>query len=165
MEMETQVAETGCCPRFDPSPWQEKQVDWKDKLFIKDTIKQFFHMPLLGEFGKTVTRMWKKIEDAGAKPDISDFLMLSYDPSPWKAELYMNVTKEVPDAENIKLSGSYLTKVFDGPYSAVPKWIKEMDKYVAGKNRKVKKYYFYFTTCPKCAKVYGHNYSVVFAEI
>jgi len=27
------------------------------------------------------------------------------------------------------------------------------------------KYYFYFTTCPKCAQKYGHNYIVAFAQV
>ena len=77
----------------------------------------------------------------------------------------MAVEKEVPDANNVKLSGTFLTKVFDGPYNAVPKWIKQMDEYVAEKGRKTKKYYFHYTTCPKCAKIYGHNYVVAFAQV
>ena len=127
--MEKQTGEaTQCCPKFDPEPWDDKEIIWKDKLFIRDFVRQFMHMPLPSVFAKTVGRMWQMIQDAGANPDIKDFLMLSYDPSPWKSELYMNVTKEVPNAENIKLSGTYLSKVFDGPYNAVPKWIKEMDR-------------------------------------
>jgi len=156
---------TQCCPKFNPEPWDEKEITWKDKLFVKDSMIQFMHMPLPGAFGKTVGRMWKKIEDAGANPDIKDFIMLAYDPSPWKGELYINATKEVPDAENIRFSGTYLTKVFDGPYNAVPKWIREMERYVTQKGQKVKKYYFYYTTCPKCAEIYGKNYVVVFAEV
>jgi hypothetical protein len=77
----------------------------------------------------------------------------------------MTVTKEIPEAENVKLSGTYLSKVFDGPYNAVPKWIIEMEKYVSSKGEKTKKYFFYFTTCPKCAKKYGHNYSIAFAQV
>lgn len=115
--------------------------------------------------GKVVTRMCKKIEDSGASPPKEEFLMLAYDPSPWKSELYMSVTKEVPGAENVKLSGSFLTKVYDGPYNAVPKWIKDMDAFVASRGKKVLKYYFYYTTCPKCAKKYGHNYCVAFAQV
>ena len=164
--MEKQTGEaTQCCPKFEPEPWDEKEIIWKDKLFIRDSVWQFMHMPLPSVFAKTVGRMWQKIQDAEANPDIKDFLMLAYDPSPWKSELYMYVTKEVPNAENIKLSGNYITKVFDGPYNAVPKWAKEMDRFVSQKGKKVKKYYFYFTTCPKCAKIYGKNYVVVFAEV
>ncbi len=154
-----------CCPKFDPEPWHDKEITWEDKLFVKDTLMQFMHIPLPGTFGKKVGRMWKKIEDAGASPDIKDFIMLAAESSPWKGELYINVIKEVPNAENVKLSGKYITKVFDGSYNAVPKWIKEMDQYANQKGKTVKKYYFYYTTCPKCAKIYGHNYVVAFAEV
>jgi hypothetical protein len=47
----------------------------------------------------------------------------------------------------------------------VPKYIKEADTYLASLGKKAKKYYFYYTTCPKCAKKYGHNYIVAFAEV
>jgi len=154
-----------CCPRFDPGPWQEKELVWKDKLFVKETVPQFMHIPLPGTFGKAVGRMWKKIEDAKARPDTVDFIMLSAESSPWKGEIYITATKEVPEAQNVKLSGTYLTKVFDGPYNDVPKWMREMVPYIAAKGKSAKRWFFYYTTCPKCAKKYGHNYVVAFAEV
>ena len=154
-----------CCPRFDPELWDKKEMSWTDKLFIKDTLPQFMHMPLPGAFQKTVTKMWQKIQAAGAGTDMKDFLMLAYDPSPWKSELYINITKEIPGIENVRLTGHYLTRVFDGPFNSTPKWIKEMNSYVGGQGKSIKKLYFYYTTCPKCAKIYGHNYIVVFAEV
>jgi hypothetical protein len=157
--------DTQCCPKFDPEPWQEKELIWRDKPFIRETVLQFMHIPLPGTFGKAVGRMWKKIEDAQAKPDMNDFIMLAAESSPWKGEIYITTTKEVPNAKNVKLSGTYLTKVFDGPYNDVPKWVKEMTPYIAEKGKSVRKYYFYYTTCPKCAKKYGHNYVVTFAEV
>ncbi|MEI7616558.1 MAG: hydrolase, partial [Actinomycetota bacterium] len=123
------------------------------------------HIPMPGSFGKAVGRMWKKIEKANAKPAEKDQLMLSHELSPWKSELYICVTKEVSGAENVNISGTFMIKVFDGPYNCVPKWIKEMDQYVEDKGKEVKQYYFYYTTCPKCAKKYGHNYVVIFAKI
>lgn len=48
------------------------------------------------------------------------------DRSPWKSELYMTVTKEVPDADNVRLSDTF---------------------------------------CLKCAKAYGKNYVVAFAQV
>jgi hypothetical protein len=154
-----------CCPRFDPEPWQEKELVWEGKSFIRETVPQFMHIPLPGTFGKAVQRMWQKIEDAQAKPDMRDFIMLAAESSPWKGEIYITTTREVPNAENVKFSGTYLTKVFDGSYNEVPKWIKEMTPYVTAKGRSVKKWFFYYTTCPKCAKKYGHNYVVTFAEV
>ena len=154
-----------CCPEFDPEPWHEKEVVWQDKLFVRDSMPEFLHMPLFGVFGRTLGRMLPKIEAAEASPPLEDFIMLARDPSPWRGEIYLNVTKEVPGIENVRLSGTYLTRVFDGPYGAVPKWIKEMERYVKGQDKEVKDYYFYYTTCPKCAKKWGHNYVVVFAEV
>ena len=154
-----------CCPKFDPEPWQEKELIWKDKLFIKETVPQFMQIPLPGTFGKAVGRMWQKIEDARAEPEMKDFIMLSTESSPWKGEVYITTTKEVPNAKNVKFSGTYLTKVFDGPYNDVPKWIKEMTPYVAAKGKSVKKWFFYYTTCPKCAKKYGKNYVAVVAQV
>jgi len=164
--METEINnQTICCPRFDPTLWQERQFTWDNKLFIKDSIPTFLHMPLPLMVGGVMTKLWNKAKNADAAGDIADFICLVYDPSAWKSEFYMSVTKEVPDAENVRLTGTFLTKVFDGPYSAVPKWIKEMDEYLKAKGKQAKKYYFYYTTCPKCAKIYGHNYVVLFAEI
>jgi len=45
--------------------------------------------------------------------------------SPWKSELYFAVSKQVPEAENVPISGTFLSKVFEDPYSAVPEWMKE----------------------------------------
>jgi len=154
-----------CCPRFDPKPWQEKIHQWKDKLFIKDTVPQIFHIPFPPMIGKMMQKQWEKIQKANAAPKTENFLWLSYDPSPWKSEHFIHTTKTVPDAENVKISGTFISKVFDGPFNLAPKWIRQMNKYLASKNKKAKKYYFYYTTCPKCAKKYGHNYVVLFAKI
>jgi hypothetical protein len=163
--MHDTIKEQECCPVFDTAPWENKTHNWVDKLFIKDYLPQFLHMPLPSMMGKVIGRMWKKAQDANAATELKDFLLLSYDPSPWKSELYMNVTKEVPETENVKLSGTFISKVFDGPYNHVPKYIKELDSYLASMNKKAVKYYFYYTTCPKCAKKFGHNYIVAIAEV
>lgn len=158
----TQTKSNICCPKFDPERFQEKTHVWKDKLFLQDEVLEFMHIPL--NMGTVVRRMFGKIESAKAMPDSKDFLMLCYDPSPWKSEIYMTVTKNVPDGKMARLTGSYLSKVYDGPYNAVPNWIKDMDKYVTGKGKTVKKYYFHYTYCPKCSKKYGHNYCIAFAQ-
>lgn len=128
-------------------------------------MRTFFHIPFPPTIAKLMTRMWNKVTAASANPPLEDTLMLAYDPTAFKSEYYVAVTKEVPDAENVILSGTYLSRVFDGPYSGVPKWIKEMDKYVAEQGKSAKKYYVYYTSCPKCAKKYGHNYVVLFAQV
>jgi len=131
-----------CCPEFDIAPWDRKTHVWQDKPFIKESIPVFFHIPWPPMIGRLVSRMWEKSKKADAAPEMTGVLVLSTDPSPWRSEWFMSVTKEVPDAENVKLSGTFITRVFDGPYNAVPKWIKEMDKYLGRRGQESRKILF-----------------------
>ncbi len=154
-----------CCGKFDPSLWDEKSHSWENKLFIRKCIPQILHIPVPGKYGKAVQFLWNQAVTANAQVDQPDFLLLSYDPSPWKSELYMSVKHEVPGADHVKISGSFISKVFQGPYNHVPKYIREFDIYLSRKNKLATRYFFYFATCPVCAKNYGYNYIVAFAEV
>lgn len=154
-------SETGCCPRFNPQPWDEKEITFKDKLFIKDHVKSFLHIPL--NFGKVMVRNMEKIQRAGALPP--EPLMLSDEKSLWGADIYIAVSKQVPGTEMVRISGTFLTKVFEGPYKDAGKWAQQMKNYVTSKAKEIKKMYFFYTTCPKCAEFYGKNYTVILAQI
>ncbi|MBI2909732.1 MAG: hypothetical protein HYX92_19000 [Chloroflexi bacterium] len=154
-------AETGCCPRFNPEPWDEKEIAWQDKLFLKDHVRAFLHIPL--NFGKVMVKDMERIKAADALPP--EPLMLSDDKSLWGSDIYIAVGKEVPGAEMTRISGAFLSKVFEGPYKDVPKWMKAMNAYVAAKGKQPRKLYSFYTTCPKCAKAYGKNYVVMLAEV
>lgn len=97
--------------------------------------------------------------------DEENFIVLSYDPSAWTSEHYFSVNKDIPGLEMVHLTGDYVTKVFEGPYKNAPTWEKEMTAFVKGRGEEVTKTYFFYTTCPKCAKFYGKNYVVAVAEI
>ena len=158
-----QQDKTMCCPPFDPTLWADKEIVWQNKLFIKDKVAAFFHFPL--NMGAVITRMWKKVTDANAQTEMNDWILLSDEVSPWTSIQLMAVTKEVPGAENVSLSGTFLTKVFEGPYKNAPQWYAQMNEYVKEKGYETKKFYFYYTTCPTCAKKYGKNYVVTIAQI
>lgn len=64
-----------------------------------------------------------------------------------------------------RLSGDFITRVFEGPYKNLPKWDKELVEGIAAKGKEVNQSYFFYTTCPKCAKAYGKNYVVGVAAI
>ena len=156
-------SETGCCPLFDPATLEEKELHWEDKLFIKDKVFCLFYMPM--NFGKVVTRLFEKITEADAFTMPDPPLALSDHTSKWSMDLYIEVPKEVPGAENVKLSGDYLCKVYEGPYKDTGKWCDQMKKWVESKGKTIKKYLMYYTCCPKCAKHYGKNYVVIIAEV
>jgi len=154
-------SETGCCKRFDPKPWEEKEISWENKLFLKDQVRSFLHIPI--GFGKAMTKNMEKINKADALS--GDPIMLSDESSAWKSNIYIGVSKDVPDAKMVKISGTFLTKVFEGHYKNIKIWMEEMKDFVKFKDKKMKNLYFYYTTCPSCAKAYGKNYVVLLAEI
>ena len=153
---------TNCCPRFNPEGWDEQELHFKDKLFVKANTKSIFHIPL--NIGSVYPKTFKAIEDAHAQ-NMDQFIVLSHDPSAWRGEHLFSVSKEVPGQEMVKMSGDYLTKVFEGPYTNAPKWEKEMQSFAKRKGKQALKTYFYYTTCPKCAKFYGKNYLVAVTEV
>lgn len=156
-----ETAAKPCCERFDPATWEDRELTWNEKLFVKDRVRSFLHIPL--NFGAVVRRNMALIEAAGAQEEPA--LMLSDENSPWGADLYIAVTKPVPSATPASLSGTFLSKVFEGPYQNVGRWMGEMHAHVAGKGRSLRKLYCYYTTCPKCAKTYGKNYVVLLAQV
>lgn len=154
-------SETGCCKRFDPGPWDEREVAWKDKLFLRDHVTSIFHIPL--NFGQVMERDVERIAAAGALPE--EPLMLSDENSLWGADVYIAVAKDVPGAKMERISGTFLTKVFEGGFGDMGKWVKEMERFVDSRGKKAKKLYFFYTTCPSCAKAYGKNYTVLVARV
>ena len=154
-------SETGCCPRFNPQPWDEKEITFEDRLFLKDRVKSFLHIPL--NFGKVMVKNMQKIQASGALAP--EPLMLSDENSLWGADIYIAVTKEIPGAHMQKISGTFLAKVFEGHYKNAGIWAKQMKDFVKAKGKDLKKLYFFYTTCPKCAKYYGKNYTVLLAQI
>ncbi|KKS90620.1 MAG: hypothetical protein UV67_C0036G0008 [Parcubacteria group bacterium GW2011_GWC1_43_12] len=154
------INETGCCPKFNPKPWQGKEIIWDNKIFVKDRVASFLHIPL--NMGSKIVKNMKLIEAARAKP--AEQLMLCDENSLWGSDIYINVSKEVPGVQMATLSGTFLTKVFEGPYKNAGVWAKEMEGYVKSKGKTIEKLYFCYTTCPACAKAYGKNYVILFAQ-
>jgi hypothetical protein len=161
MDQPYEPSETGCCPRFHPEPWDQKEVTFQDKLFVKDRVRSVFHIPL--NFGRVMVRNMGKIQAAGALPP--EPLLLSDENSLWGADIYIAVSQDVPGAQMARISGTFLTRVFEGPYANVHRWVQEMKTYVASKQKEIQKLYFFYTTCPSCAKYYGKNYIVLLAQI
>ncbi len=152
-----------CCPKFDPTPWDEKEIVWENETFIKDHVICFLHIPI--NFGAKMIKNVKLMKAAGAMPAESEFIVLSSHDTLWGMDIYLRTKKEVPKANNAVISGNFLSKVFEGSYKNTPKWVEGMKKYVSDKKREIKDLYSYYTTCPKCAQKYGKNYVVLLAKV
>ena len=151
------VNTTGCCPKFNPEGWDGRELHFEGKPFVRAETRSVMHIPV--NMGNVFTRVSQHIEDAKAY-DPDDFIVLSRDLSSWKAEHLFSAPKPVPGETPATLSGDFGTKVFEGPYRDARHWYEEMRTLARDKGGTSDEVYFFYTTCPKCAKAYGKNYVV-----
>lgn len=155
------VTEMECCPKFSPEPWDDKVFNWDKKRFIKDRVFTFFYMPV--NFGKVMRRLDASVREAGA--EMTDYLCLCDHTSRWNMDVYLAVDKEIPGASNTMLSGKFYSKVYEGPFSDTGKWSEDFKGILQSKGLSVKKWFMWYTTCPKCAKKHGKNYVAIVSEV
>lgn len=154
-----------CCPKFEPKKWHNKSHTWKKKMFITDSLPTVFHIPFPPMIGKKLTRMCAAAQSSKAFKPKKDMLVLFHDPSAFRSELFVSVSKKVPGEKNVTISGTFFSKVFEGPYKAAPKWMKTMESYLNTQKKKVLDYYVHYAYCLGCAKKFGHNYAILFAQL
>jgi hypothetical protein len=118
------------------------------------------HVPL--DFASVMRRLHRSVDSAAAYPE--EPLWLSDEVSPWGSDVYLAVDGDVPGRPVERLSGTFLTKVFEGPYRDAPKWLHEMHEYARRQGEEVEKVYFFYATCPACAKRFGKNQVVLLAK-
>jgi hypothetical protein len=136
-------------------------------------------------FDKAVIRAFEKIDSCpGAALPKEEVVIMSDCASPWYTNVLVSVaSQEVKGAAVEKISGYFLAKVFEGDYSNIGKWVKEVEKLVPSvrdskevdgtrndKNQVSTRsdkitHYLYYPTCPKCAKKYGKSYVVILASL
>lgn len=155
-------SETGCCARLDAEKWDDKTFVWDGKPFLKDHMRALLHIPL--NFGSVISRDHALVEEAGAYPE--DPLWLTDEVSPWGADVLVALDRDqLAGATVEKLSGTFVSKVFEGPYRDAGKWRHAMEERLRSRGQVPKKIYTFYATCPKCAKRLGKNQVVLFAQI
>ena len=156
------VNTTGCCARFNPVGWEGETLHFEDKLFVRAKTRSIAHVPL--NMGTVFARVQRHVSAAGAE-DPAQMFVMSRDPSVFSGEHLFAVTKDVPEEEMTRLSGDFLTRVFDGPYGQVGTWAGDMQTAAQGAGHDPGEVWFFYTTCPKCAKAYGQNPVVGVVEL
>ena len=53
-------------------------------------------------------------------------------------DLYLAVDKEVKDAENVTLSGKFLSKVYEGNFENTGEWCRDFEDYAKSKGLEIK---------------------------
>jgi hypothetical protein len=128
--------------------WDEKEITWTEKLFVKDKVRSVLHIPL--NFGQIMVRNMEKIQKAGASA--KETIVLSDEKSMWGSNVYIAVEKDFPGSDSVRISGTFLTKVFEGPYKDTGKWMREMNAFVTLKGKTAKKTFFSTRPAPSAPK-------------
>lgn len=150
-----------CCPPFNPALWDDKISEWENKLFLRDKVCTFFYIPV--NFGQTMKNLDARVRAAGA--NFAGELCLCEHTSKWNMNILLGVDREIPGSDNTTLSGKFYSKVYEGSFGQTGKWHKDFETIIKTKGYIARKYYTWYTTCPKCAKKYGKNYVVILAQI
>lgn len=153
--------EKECCKRLIPAEWDQKEIAWRDKPFFKSHYRAFLHVPI--NIGKKITRGMAKVQDSGLG---SENMVLVKNDTLWGADILIPISKNTDQFEKELVTGRFFTRLFEGHYSDMRHWIKEMKEYCLSKGKKAQEYIFWYATCPKCSKKRGDKAQVVvFAKV
>lgn len=155
--------ETGCCALPSLDGWDRAIVDLSDQHFIRMHTRSVLYMPL--NMAKTMTALQHLAAESGSETPPEHALILSHDLSPWRAEQLYAVSRPVEGADNVVFRGTFATRVYEGPYGEARAWVGDITDYVNGLGRSPQEIYFFYPTCPACAKHYGKNYVIALARL
>ena len=159
-----------CCKILSPAEWDKKEIVWRDKPFYKSHYFAFLHVPV--NLGKKIIEGMKRIKEAGiaAEP-----MVLSRNDTLWGADILIPIKNKTDIFEIELITGRFLTRLFEGHYGDMRKWIRETRDWcrekqslAAGREKgsEPEEFIFWYATCPKCAKKYGDKVQVVvFAKV
>lgn len=153
---------TGCCPVFHPEKYDNCVYDLSDYHFIKSSTLSFMYIRL--NMDKVFTQALKAISDSN-QAYTDRYLILSKDLNPFKCNHYFLVNGNGAGFTRERIEGNYFTKVYDGDFKNISKWNKDFESLIKKQGKNLRETFVFYTTCPNCAKVYGHNYVVLFGKI
>ena len=159
----TDINETQCCAIPDISGWDHEVVVFENKNFIRSHTRSFMYVPM--NMASVMTKLSQVVQAAQVSMPPNEAMILSHDLSPWRAEQLYAVTSPIEGADNVVLNGEFASMVFEGPYGDAKLWMEGIRGYAKSLGRVTGGVYFFYTTCPKCAKHYGKNYVIALAKV
>ena len=155
------MKETGCCPILKATEWDKKTFNWKNKPFYRTSCLSLFHIPLT--MGSAITEAVKILSAKGLMG--KDFMCISKEDGLLSTTLLISLKHDAPGLPIERITGQFMSRLFEGDYKDTGKWVSEMMDYVKSKGKTATELLFWYGTCPKCAKVYGKAQTVIFAHV
>lgn len=160
--MDTAPEPTGRCPRFEPSGRDGRHLRFDDAPIAHATTRSLLHVP--PDMGRIFARAPAAIEAADA-PDRDDGPVPSRALSATRGEHLSPVTHDLPGEEMTRLTGTFPTRAFAGPYRKAKDWAHDMEVATRVDGDAPGRAFVSHATCPRCAHAHGENDVVDFVEI
>ena len=90
---------TNCCPRFKPEGWDDQELHFKDKSFIKAKTRSVFHIPI--NMGSVYSKTLAAIEKAHAISE-DDFIVLNINRNSYRKQWCTTITAFINFLINIQ---------------------------------------------------------------
>ena len=91
--------------------------------------------------------------------------MFSKEESMFSSTLLISLKRDAKDLETERLSGKYISMIFENGYGQTPKWTRQVERYMKEQGKVAVELLFWYATCPKCARKYGKTQKVIFAKV
>jgi hypothetical protein len=152
-----------CCEDIDLSKWKLRRIVWKRKPFYVVRHGSFFHIPI--GFGKAIIGGLEIVKKKYYTP--SPEFVLSKETGWFSAKMMFPVNKASTSDPNIEeLTGTFVTRGFQGSYSQMGNFIRVFNEQVKQKfGKKPSELYFWYANCPKCAPKQGGPKIIIFGRI
>lgn len=153
----------GCnCPSVDVKKYDNETITWKDRYFYITPQPCFFHEPI--NFAVRIENAFTYIQDKGLKFNEKKHMIVQKD-GMFRGKLMLGVSKPGKKVKGVhKLNKKFIAKSHVGSYKELGNTVRNLFKQAYKKGKILKGIYFWYTTCPECAKGDQHKV-VVMGEI
>jgi hypothetical protein len=138
--------------QFNRECWDDVEFVWNRKPFIRTTVAEVMHHPIVDNLDTVNQSLLHKAYAMNAIPADNDALLLRHPISSWKEEVLLSVTKPLPDADNVELTGTFRSRVFEGKKTQLRSFFRQMEGFLETRNERPVAYYV-----SKMANTHNHN--------
>ncbi|MBN1160213.1 MAG: hypothetical protein JXA43_03210 [Candidatus Diapherotrites archaeon] len=156
--------EEECCPNIDLKKWNNKEIEWKNKVFYSRPLYLFLHIPLNME--SAITKGYAALTAKGYKME-EPAMILEKENGLFTGEVLFNIKKGKNLDRKVKtISGKFLAKAIKGEYKDAGKVVRQViDAVNKRRGNLPDEVYCWFANCPKCAKKQGGVKIIAFARL
>lgn len=149
------------CPRLVREEWDRQTHPWDKKPFYALPYRSFFGWPL------NLARQTAAAVDLLSKRGLLDSVPINFavNEQARGGTLLIAIKRHVKDLETRAISGQFMSFFFEGKYPERPHWIRQVYRYGRANHLNFQELYFWYATCPTCAKKQGYAQVVIFGKI